>query len=116
MSIAPASIWPTNSAALAGDQIVSEVTMAVRASAKRAWTSSAIRSTPGPTGTRLSSSWHSGQRRGGGMIWPQWWQARRWTSRGSTIQAVQFGPRSEEHTSELQSRQYLVSRLLLEKK
>src|SRR3712207_7203232 len=28
----------------------------------------------------------------------------------------QPGPRSEEHTSELQSRQYLVCRLLLEKK
>src|SRR3712207_8509974 len=31
-------------------------------------------------------------------------------------QAVELGPRSEEHTSELQSRQYLVCRLLLEKK
>src|SRR3712207_6435317 len=30
--------------------------------------------------------------------------------------ADQEGPRSEEHTSELQSRQYLVCRLLLEKK
>src|SRR3712207_9290201 len=29
---------------------------------------------------------------------------------------VARGPRSEEHTSELQSRQYLVCRLLLEKK
>src|SRR3712207_7014936 len=29
---------------------------------------------------------------------------------------LRFGPRSEEHTSELQSRQYLVCRLLLEKK
>src|SRR3712207_7415014 len=29
---------------------------------------------------------------------------------------LQLGPRSEEHTSELQSRQYLVCRLLLEKK
>src|SRR3712207_7911813 len=29
---------------------------------------------------------------------------------------VGWGPRSEEHTSELQSRQYLVCRLLLEKK
>src|SRR3712207_7012665 len=29
---------------------------------------------------------------------------------------VRFGCRSEEHTSELQSRQYLVCRLLLEKK
>src|SRR3712207_8785466 len=28
----------------------------------------------------------------------------------------EVGPRSEEHTSELQSRQYLVCRLLLEKK
>src|SRR3712207_7723030 len=32
-----------------------------------------------------------------------------------TMQAVAYG-RSEEHTSELQSRQYLVCRLLLEKK
>src|SRR3712207_8560660 len=30
--------------------------------------------------------------------------------------ALQDGSRSEEHTSELQSRQYLVCRLLLEKK
>src|SRR3712207_7611143 len=30
--------------------------------------------------------------------------------------AFLVGPRSEEHTSELQSRQYLVCRLLLEKK
>src|SRR3712207_8620907 len=30
--------------------------------------------------------------------------------------AVDLAPRSEEHTSELQSRQYLVCRLLLEKK
>src|SRR3712207_9486398 len=30
--------------------------------------------------------------------------------------ATANGPRSEEHTSELQSRQYLVCRLLLEKK
>src|SRR3712207_7952655 len=30
--------------------------------------------------------------------------------------AVRLDPRSEEHTSELQSRQYLVCRLLLEKK
>src|SRR3712207_8821477 len=36
-------------------------------------------------------------------------------SRGATI-AVTRTPRSEEHTSELQSRQYLVCRLLLEKK
>src|SRR3712207_7941905 len=32
------------------------------------------------------------------------------------LTSVAFGRRSEEHTSELQSRQYLVCRLLLEKK
>src|SRR3712207_6969219 len=32
------------------------------------------------------------------------------------IKSAQWGKRSEEHTSELQSRQYLVCRLLLEKK
>src|SRR3712207_8796019 len=38
--------------------------------------------------------------------------------RGSAVSeyAVQVNVRSEEHTSELQSRQYLVCRLLLEKK
>src|SRR3712207_7221021 len=34
---------------------------------------------------------------------------------GLLQRAVRGGPRSEEHTSELQSRQYLVCRLLLEK-
>src|SRR3712207_7395881 len=35
---------------------------------------------------------------------------------GSRLPLPQRGRRSEEHTSELQSRQYLVCRLLLEKK
>src|SRR3712207_7749114 len=36
---------------------------------------------------------------------------------GHPLELAQVGdPRSEEHTSELQSRQYLVCRLLLEKK
>src|SRR3712207_6891266 len=47
-----------------------------------------------------------------------------WTEKGSRILAVTdrlragvvWANRSEEHTSELQSRQYLVCRLLLEKK
>src|SRR3712207_7109984 len=34
---------------------------------------------------------------------------------GRVLQDVEEDPRSEEHTSELQSRQYLVCRLLLEK-
>src|SRR3712207_8915681 len=32
------------------------------------------------------------------------------------VAVIMYAPRSEEHTSELQSRQYLVCRLLLEKK
>src|SRR3712207_7734174 len=36
--------------------------------------------------------------------------------RNWAVSAVGRGPRSEEHTSEIQSRQYLVCRLLLEKK
>src|SRR5438445_12951222 len=43
-----------------------------------------------------------------------------WIPRGTIIlthgESQPFEPRSEEHTSELQSRQYLVCRLLLEKK
>src|SRR3712207_9463985 len=37
-------------------------------------------------------------------------------SSGSSLALYRTDPRSEEHTSELQSRQYLVCRLLLEKK
>src|SRR3712207_7618300 len=36
--------------------------------------------------------------------------------RAARLQPAALRPRSEEHTSELQSRQYLVCRLLLEKK
>src|SRR3712207_8396128 len=36
--------------------------------------------------------------------------------RAETVATLAIGRRSEEHTSELQSRQYLVCRLLLEKK
>src|SRR3712207_8292575 len=47
--------------------------------------------------------------------------ARRWSDTGGALvrrlRRERFGSgRSEEHTSELQSRQYLVCRLLLEKK
>src|SRR3712207_9113111 len=39
-----------------------------------------------------------------------------WRSGSSRFAGTSRGSRSEEHTSELQSRQYLVCRLLLEKK
>src|SRR3712207_8920726 len=39
-----------------------------------------------------------------------------WTLRRGFQRSERVAPRSEEHTSELQSRQYLVCRLLLEKK
>src|SRR3712207_6971838 len=43
-----------------------------------------------------------------------YWPVR--IERGGEVLAPGDGTRSEEHTSELQSRQYLVCRLLLEKK
>src|SRR3712207_8998404 len=43
------------------------------------------------------------------------WNARSWSS-SRCWTYLSPTPRSEEHTSELQSRQYLVCRLLLEKK
>src|SRR5258707_7384538 len=50
---------------------------------------------------------------------PQWARdraSRRWPSTDGQIITSEVAVRSEEHTSELQSRQYLVCRLLLEKK
>src|SRR3712207_8610952 len=41
---------------------------------------------------------------------------RRWRTTCRRTASPRTTPRSEEHTSELQSRQYLVCRLLLEKK
>src|SRR3712207_8730670 len=43
-----------------------------------------------------------------------WWKGR--CGRPARRARIRSGSRSEEHTSELQSRQYLVCRLLLEKK
>src|SRR3712207_8906857 len=56
------------------------------------------RSRPASTGSAVGG-------RGGGVAWASRWPIARNPER-----------RSEEHTSELQSRQYLVCRLLLEKK
>src|SRR3712207_9331124 len=60
--------------------------------------------------TPARSSWSSAPAAG---TTPCGWPARGTPSRRWTTCA---GRRSEEHTSELQSRQYLVCRLLLEKK
>src|SRR3712207_7754400 len=43
-------------------------------------------------------------------------RARKLTITAIAVTTLAFAARSEEHTSELQSRQYLVCRLLLEKK
>src|SRR3712207_9163385 len=55
--------------------------------------------------------------RGGKNAWPSDKYFNIWVCNleGGLLGYAQF-PRSEEHTSELQSRQYLVCRLLLEKK
>src|SRR3712207_8982324 len=62
--------------------------------------------------TERSGSWKSGSgwRVAGGV------EALIGTASASGDSPEQVAPRSEEHTSELQSRQYLVCRLLLEKK
>src|SRR3712207_8601112 len=59
-------------------------------------------------------------------LWSLWWKISQNTEAGCLTSDVYCpgpasarpspAPRSEEHTSELQSRQYLVCRLLLEKK
>src|SRR5947209_10241251 len=65
------------------------------------------RSTLFPYTTLFRSSWRPPRRRPGEAVAP--------ASRRPPSLALQLR-RSEEHTSELQSRQYLVCRLLLEKK
>src|SRR3712207_7513111 len=79
------------------------------------------RSTLFPYTTLFRSDAHAGGGRGGG----RGFRRRRGGGAGhhpsaagldDRADARRAGPRSEEHTSELQSRQYLVCRLLLEKK
>src|SRR3712207_7972955 len=60
------------------------------------------------TARRVGVATERGARRAGG--------ARRGGGRGTCAVGRRAAARSEEHTSELQSRQYLVCRLLLEKK
>src|SRR3712207_8673016 len=63
---------------------------------------------PRAIATRSTARWYAGRKRSAGGVMAM---ARR-ASRASHRNCC----RSEEHTSELQSRQYLVCRLLLEKK
>src|SRR3712207_8764033 len=60
---------------------------------------------PGELTQSLCSPWQNDYRECGCYYWA-----------ASRPDYVNVEPRSEEHTSELQSRQYLVCRLLLEKK
>src|SRR3712207_8686963 len=65
---------------------------------------------PDPPGRR-------GRRRpAASLLVGRWSAAGRGEAAGRPPPAAAGGARSEEHTSELQSRQYLVCRLLLEKK
>lgn len=63
---------------------------ATRALGKRSATSSASRSTPGPTGASRPSAWHDGQAAGMGFDSPHWWQTRRFWNLCSTILASQW--------------------------
>src|SRR3712207_7806858 len=64
------------------------------------------------SGLALVDRLHPDRRSG---AWPPLARSGRVFAYEATTHAL-FGLRSEEHTSELQSRQYLVCRLLLEKK
>src|SRR3712207_8325973 len=64
-----------------------------------------------------SRSWSRDRRVWGGTAGDGWrWRSRTSATLVSTALTTFQTNRSEEHTSELQSRQYLVCRLLLEKK
>src|SRR3712207_8269554 len=72
-----------------------------------------FRSRPRRRRTRARRSYRlSGTRPGSAPGRGRWSRGRRGGSPAAAVEEV----RSEEHTSELQSRQYLVCRLLLEKK
>src|SRR3712207_7327554 len=60
-----------------------------------------------PSGRRLNQS---------GCSLSHGWSGEHWIAKSSAMSMPSSCARSEEHTSELQSRQYLVCRLLLEKK
>src|SRR3712207_8128370 len=64
---------------------------------------------PSSRSRQAASPSRSPSPRRGCASWPRWTVRSSWTG-------TRPGSRSEEHTSELQSRQYLVCRLLLEKK
>ncbi len=68
----------------------SEDSTATRACGKRSATSSASRSTPGPTGAIRPSTPQEGQASGMGFVAPHWWQTRRFWKRCSTIRASQW--------------------------
>src|SRR3712207_7324728 len=59
---------------------------------------------------------HTGQKGHFLDLLPRWHPSQLVLQRHGDLGLQEFAFRSEEHTSELQSRQYLVCRLLLEKK
>src|SRR3712207_7520922 len=77
---------------------------------------------PAPTSARFDSGTNVNPRPRPSSSWPGKGRAQKLVSRptndsvNSPLAASSPPSRSEEHTSELQSRQYLVCRLLLEKK
>src|SRR2546422_9988562 len=64
----------------------------------------------------FAGRWPPGSRARRGMRWVCTWHGGRSAWRAGTPRAHSGRRRSEEHTSELQSRLHLVCRLLLEKK
>jgi hypothetical protein len=71
--------------------MMSEAITSALAAGNTAATSSAIRSTPGPTAAKFCAAPQAGQVSGSAIPWPQWWQISRCKFLCSTSQAVQFG-------------------------
>ena len=92
MSISPPPSRATNSAARAGDQMVSrgDDRGARVGEQRRDLVGDALDARAAGDQAVLLAAFGA-QALGGGMTWPQWWQARRCISRCSTIQAVQLG-------------------------
>jgi hypothetical protein len=89
MSASPAAIASISAFSARADPKRSDDSTFTRASGNSAATSSASRSTPGPTGASRPSTPQAGQASGIGFVSPHWWQTSRLRNRCSTIRASQ---------------------------